>query len=63
MNPVDANSIERVAEIGELLAAALTRLHTQKSSAFAGKFGESSLHFSPTQSGHASPCSEEISDG
>jgi hypothetical protein len=51
---------ERVAEVAELLASALTRLQVRKSSAFHGEFGESSLHISPGQSGDAPPCSAEV---
>jgi hypothetical protein len=54
---------ERLAEIGALLAAALIRLRTPKSSRFPANFGESSLHISPDQSGDAPPYSAEISDG
>jgi hypothetical protein len=59
VNLSDGTPSERLAEIGGLLAAALMRLHTRKSSAFAGEFGESSLHISPDQSGDAPPCSPE----
>jgi hypothetical protein len=50
---------EWLEEIGALLAEALMRLRRGKSSAFAGEFGESSLHISPDQSGDAPPCSPE----
>jgi hypothetical protein len=52
---------ERLAEIGGLLAAALIRLQTRKSSRFHTNFGESSLHFSLGQSGDAPTCSPEAS--
>jgi hypothetical protein len=62
MNFADAGEqarADRLTEIGELLAQALMRLRRGKSSAFAGEFGESSLHISPDQSGDAPPCSPE----
>jgi len=52
---------DRISEIGALLAEALTRLLRDKSSVFPGDFGESSLHFSPDQSGGVPPCSVEAS--
>jgi hypothetical protein len=42
---------ERLFEIGTLLAVALTRLLSRKSSGFDGSCGESSLPFLPVQSG------------
>jgi hypothetical protein len=51
---------ERLEEIGTLLTGALRRLLRGKSSAFPGEFGESSLHFTPDQSGHANPVSPEV---
>jgi len=55
----DRNTRQRLAEIGTLLAQALTRLHSRQSSTFVGKSGESSLHFTPDQSGHANHASLE----
>jgi len=52
---------DRLTEIGGLLAQALMRLQSRKSSAILGEFGESSLHFTPYQSGDAEPCSAEVS--
>ncbi len=52
---------DRLTEIGALLAEALMRLQSRKSSAILGKFGESSLHFTPDQSGDAEPCSAKVS--
>jgi hypothetical protein len=40
-----------VKEIAEILAAGLTRLEGKKSSGKSPNIGESSLHFSPDQSG------------
>lgn len=45
---------ERVAEIGQIIAAGLTRLRARKSSGLLPEIGESSLHFSPPESGHES---------
>jgi hypothetical protein len=52
---IDPKPSERIAEIGGLLAAALVRLLTRKSSRFPAEFGESSLHFTPNQSSDAAP--------
>jgi hypothetical protein len=46
---------------GTLLAGALMRLRRGKSSAIPGDFRESSLHFSPSQSGGVPPYSAEAS--
>jgi hypothetical protein len=56
----DLKTGERLAEIGELLARGLTRLHNRQSSTFVGVDRESSLHFTPDQSGHANPVSPEV---
>jgi hypothetical protein len=48
-------------EIAEILAAGLTRLEARKSSRKTTEFGESSLHFSPDQSGGVASCSPEAS--
>lgn len=55
----DAN--QRLSEIAEILTAGLTRLEARKSSRKSAEFGESSLHFSPDQSGGVPPCSAEAS--
>jgi hypothetical protein len=52
---------ETLIEIAEILAVGLTRLETRKSSRKPTEFGESSLHFSPDQSGGVPPCSTEAS--
>jgi hypothetical protein len=57
VNLSDGAPSERLAEIGGLLAEALMRLQSRKSSVFPGEIGESSLHFTPDQSGHAKPVS------
>lgn len=51
----------RIQEIATILAAGLTRLTALKSSRKCAEFGESSLHFSPDQSGGVPPCSSEAS--
>jgi hypothetical protein len=52
---------ERLAEVSDLLGRGLLRLERGKSSRFPDEPGESSLHFSPDQSGHAAPVSPEVS--
>jgi hypothetical protein len=42
---------ETLTEVGTILATGLTRLQHRKSSEFCARRGESSLHFSPDQSG------------
>jgi len=50
-----------VSDLAEILAAGLTRLEARKSSRKPAASGESSLHFSPDQSGGVPPCSIEAS--
>ena len=45
------SAADRLAELGEILALALMRLRTRKSSELSRHGGESSLHFTPEQSG------------
>jgi hypothetical protein len=52
---------EHLIEIAEILALGLTRLQARKSSPKLTELGESSLHFSPDQSGGVPPCSAEAS--
>jgi hypothetical protein len=47
----EPGSKARIAEIGEILAIGLSRLEARKSSRKPAEFGESSLHFTPDQSG------------
>ena len=49
---------ERIAEIGEILAAGLMRLGVTKSSRKWAETGESSLDFSAIKSGHSTPTSD-----
>ena len=57
----DPDASDRISEIAEILAAGLTRLEARKSSRKPAEFGESSLHFSPDQSGGVPPNSPEAS--
>jgi hypothetical protein len=59
-DPRDPVPDERLAEIGALLSEALMRLQSRKSSVFPGEFGESSLHFTPDQSGDAPTVSAKV---
>jgi hypothetical protein len=55
MNPLHPNRMpaaERLDEIADILAAGLIRLRARKSSALSADYRESSLDFSPDQSGH-----------
>jgi hypothetical protein len=63
MPTVDSDTpatLERVAEIGQILAAGLMRLQTPKSSGLSDQNGENSLHYDASQSGHAAPVSPEV---
>ena len=51
---------DRLSEIAEILAAGLRRLGARKSSQNPAKTRESSLHFTPDQSGDPPPCSAEV---
>jgi hypothetical protein len=46
------SAAERLDEIADILAAGLIHLRVRKSSALSRDRGESSLDFSPSQSGH-----------
>lgn len=55
-NPVSPDRLtptERLAELGQFLAAGLMRLHARKSSRLSADRGDSSVDFLPDQSGHA----------
>jgi hypothetical protein len=56
-----AEESDRVSDIAEILATGLSRLAARKSSRKSMEFGESSLHFTPDQSGDAPSCSAEAS--
>jgi hypothetical protein len=49
---------QRLSELAEILAAGLMRLRARKSSGLCPDNGETSLHFSRHQSGHADPSRE-----
>ena len=50
--PGRMTAAERLDEIADILAAGLIRLRARKSSGLSANHGESSLDFSPHQSGH-----------
>jgi hypothetical protein len=52
LHPRHMTAAERLDEIADILAAGLIRLRARKSSALSRDHGESSLDFSPDQSGH-----------
>ena len=53
LHPSHMSTDERLAEIAEILAAGLIRLHARQSSRLSADHGDSSLHFPPDQSVHA----------
>jgi hypothetical protein len=53
---------ERLAEIGDILAAGLMRLRLGKSSQLCSHLRESSLDFSAPESGHPTPQSRSVAD-
>ena len=55
--------VQRIEEIGEILAAGLMRLAVRKSSPNSRDSGESSLDFSPDQSGHPTLTTRGETDG
>jgi hypothetical protein len=57
----EPDASERLSEIADILAAGLSRLEARKSSRKSAETGESSLHFTPDQSGGGPPCSAEVS--
>jgi len=52
LHPDNMSAAERLAEVGQLLAAGLIRLRARKSRALSADRGESPLALSPDQSGH-----------
>jgi hypothetical protein len=52
LHPRHMTAAERLDEIADILAAGLVRLRARKSSGLSAHRGESSLDFSPDQSGH-----------
>ena len=56
MSPLHPNQLspaDRLAELGQILAAGLMRLHARKSSPLSADRGDSSVDFLPDRSGHA----------
>jgi hypothetical protein len=53
LHPDRMTAAERLAEIAEILARGLIRLHARKSSSLSADRGDSSVDFSPDRSGHA----------
>jgi len=56
-----SQTADHLTEIAEILAAGLMRLAARKSSRKCPEIRESSLHFTPDQSGDAPPRSAEVS--
>jgi hypothetical protein len=54
------NSNDRIAEVASILAVGLQRFTARQSSELSADCGESSLHFTHDQSGHANSVSPEI---
>ncbi len=58
MNPLSPSLMstsERIGAICQILALGLIRMRAAKSTPLSADRGESSLHFGPDQSGHATP--------
>ena len=55
VDPNQLSAAERLAEVAEILATGLMRLHLRKSSSFSSNTGDSSLDCPAHQSGHANP--------
>jgi hypothetical protein len=53
LSPFQMTPAERRAELCRILALGLVRLMQRQSSELSDRTGESSLHFPPDQSGHA----------
>lgn len=53
LNPSHMTADERLAEVADILAAGLMRLHARQSSPLSPHSGESSLDCTAHQSGHA----------
>lgn len=53
LHPDHMTSADRLAELGQILAAGLMRLHARKSSPLSADRGDSSVDFLPDRSGHA----------
>jgi hypothetical protein len=55
LSPSRMTAPERLDEIAEILALGAMRLIARKSSRLSAAYGETSLDFTPEQSGHAKP--------
>ena len=55
LNPDRMTPQERRSELARILALGLIRLRARQSSELSDRSGESSLHFPPDRSGHATP--------
>jgi hypothetical protein len=55
LDPGQMTSQERIADLGDILAAGLMRLRARKSRPLSGAAGESSVDFSPDQRSHPTP--------
>lgn len=55
LNPSLMTAPERLGKLCRLLALGIVRLRSRQSSHLLQPDGESSLHFTPDQSGHAAP--------
>jgi hypothetical protein len=53
LHPDHMTAADRLAELGQILAAGLMRLHARKSSLLSTDQGDSSVDFLPDRSGHA----------
>lgn len=53
LHPDHLAPAERIAELGQILALGLVRLHARKSSLLSAPRGDSFVDFVPDQSGHA----------
>ena len=65
-NPItyeEATARERIAELAQIMAAALTRVLARESSQNFSVIGESSLHISPAESGHPTLESRRTQNG
>ena len=59
-DPDKMSTTERLDEVAEILVAGLQRLRTRQSSDQSAHCGESSLHSSGHQSGHANSLPEDL---
>ena len=60
LHPRHLKPLERRAELCAILARGLLRLHSRQSTEVFERGGDSSLHYPPDQSGHATPTHRRI---